>query len=69
MEIGVTVTMADLAKVEAEIAKLVEEAKGRAARGEPEPEPVTPCDCVGCTPHLGPEIPCQSESDGTADAS
>ena len=24
-----------------------------------------PCDCVGCSPHLGPEIPCERVTDGT----
>ena len=61
MEIEVSVSLADLEKLTAEVAELVEEAKGRAARGEPEPEPETPCDCVGCTPHLGPAIPCEKE--------
>ena len=66
MDIQVSVTMADLEKLTAEVAELVEEAKGRAARGEPEPE--TPCDCVGCTPHLGPEIPCERENDSITES-
>ena len=70
MEIEVTVTMADLATVEAEVAEMVEETKRKVASGELVPEPdepeVEPCDCVGCSPHLGPEIPCTGkQSDGT----
>ena len=70
MEIEVTVTTADLATVEAEIAELVEETKRKIASGElvlePDEPEVEPCDCVGCSPHLGPEIPCTGkQSDGT----
>ena len=70
MEIEVRVTMADLDKVSAEIAELVEETKRKVASGELVPEPdepeSEPCDCVGCSPHLGPAIPCTGKrSDGT----
>ena len=69
MEIEVTVTTADLAKVEAEIAEMVEETKRKMLSGEIEPDPpeVEPCDCVGCSPHLGPEIPCERVTDGTGE--
>ena len=73
MEIEVTVTMRDLATVEAEIAEMVEETKRKMASGELVPgpdqgEPETPCDCVGCMPHLGPAIPCEREADGTGES-
>ena len=41
---------------------MVEETKRKIASGElvlePDEPEVEPCDCVGCTPHLGPAIPC-----------
>ena len=65
MEIEVTVTMRDLAEVEAEIAEMVEETKRKVASGElvlePDEPEGEPCDCVGCSPHLGPAIPCEKE--------
>ena len=72
IEIEVTVTMADLEKVTAEVAKMAEDMRAKIASGEIEPdvqEPeVEPCDCPGCTPHLGPEIPCTGkQTDGTGE--
>ena len=65
MEIEVKVTTADLATMEAEIDEMVEETKRKVASGElvlePDEPEVEPCDCVGCTPHLGPAIPCEKE--------
>ena len=65
MEIEVKVTMADLATMEAEIDEMVEETKRKVASGElvlePDEPEVEPCDCVGCSPHLGPAIPCEKE--------
>ena len=67
MDIQVSVTMADLEKLTAEVAELVEETKRKVASGElvlePDEPEVEPCDCVGCTPHLGPAIPCEKEND------
>ena len=63
--IEVTVTLKDLGKLEAEIAQLV--AKVASGEIQPEAEAEPSCDCVGCTPHLGPEIPCEREADGTGE--
>ena len=60
MEIEVTVTLKDLDELTAEVQKMAEDVRAKIASGEikaePEIEP-EPCDCPGCTPHLGPEIP------------
>ena len=62
--IEVTVTLKGVEELEAEIAALI----AKAASGEIQPEAEPPCDCVGCTPHLGPEIPCTGKrSDGTGE--
>ena len=81
MDIEVTVTLANLEEIQAQLDKIIEEAQRETASGEIipgfldqaerssrpiEPE-VEPCDCVGCSPHLGPPIPCERETDGTAE--
>ena len=69
MDIEVKVTMASMEEIEAEIDRKVKEARRKMLSGEIEPDPpeVEPCDCVGCSPHLGPEIPCEREADGTGE--
>ena len=65
MEIEVSVSLADLEKLTAEVQKMAEDVRAKIASGEikaePEIEP-EPCDCPGCTPHLGPEIPAAAGS-------
>ena len=63
MEIEVTVTLKDLDELTAEIQKMAEETRAKILSGEIEAEPEgEPCDCPGCTPHLGPEIPAAAGS-------
>ena len=72
MDIEVVVTFENAKEVQAKLDKLFEETRRKMASGElvpgaDEPE-VEPCDCPGCSPHLGPEIPCTGkQTDGTGE--
>ena len=61
-----TVTLENEAEVEAKLDQMIEDTRRKVASGEivlqpAEPE-VEPCDCPGCLPHLGPDLPCEKKN-------